>query len=202
MLRGSTANIIPSGGLNLIRGRLDILGRRLILSEAQIQMQGALVPYIHVLASVESDGITATVLIDGAATDPTVTFTSVPDLPQEEVLARLLFNRGLESMSAFQAVQLASAVATLAGSGGEGVMGALRRKTGLDNLDVKSDGTGNTSVTAGKYLSDKTYSEVTVGQSGKSTISLNYDLTPHITVKAIVDSQSDTAVGVVIKRDY
>ncbi|MGV8985771.1 MAG: translocation/assembly module TamB domain-containing protein [Cypionkella sp.] len=202
LLRGSTANIVPSGAFNLIRGRLDILGRRLVLTEAQIQMQGALVPYIHVLASIESDGITSSVLIEGDATDPKVTFTSSPDLPQEEVLARLLFNRGLDTMSAFQAVQLASAVATLAGSGGDGVMGALRRKTGLDNLDVQSDSTGNTSLTAGKYLGDKTYSEVTVDQGGQSSISLNYDLAPHITLKGHVDSDSSTGVGVFLQRDY
>ena len=202
ILRGTSDNIVPSGALNLIRGRLDILGRRLVLTEAQIQMQGALVPYIHVLASVTSDGITSSILIEGDATDPKVTFTSSPDLPQEEVVARLLFNRGLDTMSAFQALQLASAVATLAGTGGEGVIGALRQKTGLDNLDVQSDGTGNTSVTAGKYLSDKTYSEVTVDQAGKSSISLNYDVAPHITLKGHVDSDSSTGVGIFLQRDY
>ncbi|MBI1171151.1 translocation and assembly module protein TamB [bacterium] len=202
VLKGTTDNIVPSGALNLIRGRLDILGRRLVLSEAQIQMQGALVPFIHVLASVDSDGITASILIEGDATDPKVTFTSTPELPQEEVVARLLFNRGLDTMSAFQAVQLASAVAKLAGKGGEGVIGSLRRKTGLDNLDVQSDAAGNTTVTAGKYLSDKTYSEVTVDQGGKSSISLNYDLAPHITIKGHVDSDSSTGVGIFLQRDY
>ena len=202
VLRGTTDNIVPSGAFNLIRGRLDILGRRLLLTEAQIQMQGALVPYIHVVASVESDGITSSIVIEGDATDPKVTFTSSPDLPQDEVVARLLFNHSLDKMSPLQAVQLASAVATLAGSGGEGVIGSLRQKTGLDNLDVQSDAAGNTSVTAGKYLSDKTYSEVTVGGSGKSSISLNYDVTRHVTLKGSVDSDSNTSVGVLIQRDY
>ncbi len=202
VLRGTTANIVPSGAFNLIRGRLDILGKRLVLTEAQIQMQGALVPYVHVLASVESADITSSVQIEGDATNPAVTFVSVPELPQEEVLAHLLFNKGLSNISAFQAAQLASAVATLAGGGGGGIMGALRSKTGLDNLDVKSDATGNTSVTAGKYINEKTYSEVTVDQAGKSSISLNYDVTRNITLKGHVDSDSKTGVGIYLKRDY
>ncbi len=201
VLRGTSANIVPSGAFNLIRGRLDILGRRLVLTEAQIQMQGALVPYIHVLAAVESDGITSSVQIEGDATSPAVTFVSSPDLPQEEVLAHLLFNKGLANISAFQAAQLASAVATLAGGGG-GLLGSLRSKTGLDNLDVQSDGTGNTTVTAGKYINDKTYSEVTVDQSGKSAISLNYDVTRHITLKGHMDADNKTGVGIYLKRDY
>lgn len=202
VLRGTTANIVPSGAFNLIRGRLDILGKRLVLTEAQIQMQGALVPFVHVLASVESDGITSSVQIEGDATNPAVTFVSSPDLPQEEVLAHLLFNKGLSNISAFQAAQLASAVATLAGGGGGGILGALRSKTGLDNLDVQSDGTGNTSVTAGKYINEKTYSEVTVDQGGKSSISLNYDVTRTITLKGHVDADGKTGVGIYLKRDY
>ncbi len=202
VLRGTTANIVPSGAFNLIRGRLDILGKRLVLSEAQIQMQGALVPYIHVVASVESDGVTSSVQIEGNATSPAVTFVSSPDLPQEEVLAHLLFNKGLSNISAFQAAQLASAVATLAGGGGGGVLGALRSKTGLDNLDIQADGSGTSSVTAGKYISDKVYSEVTVDQTGKSSISLNYDVTRNITLKGHVDSDNKTGVGIYLKRDY
>lgn len=202
VLRGSTTAISPSGSFNLIRGRLDILGKRMVLSEAQFQLQGAMVPYVHVLASVESDDITATVQIDGEATDPTVSFTSSPELPQEEVLSHLLFNQGLANVTPFQAAQLASAVSTLAGKGGDGLLGNLRRKTGLDNLDVQSDGTGSSSLTAGKYLSDKTYSEVTVDQAGKSAISLNYDVARHITLKGHVDSEGSSSVGVYLKRDY
>ena len=87
VLRGRTDAIVPSGAFNLIRGRLDILGRRLNLSEALLQMQGALIPYVRILASVDSDGITASVLIEGPANDPAVSFTSNPALPQDEVLA-------------------------------------------------------------------------------------------------------------------
>ena len=201
-LRGTTDAIAPTGAFNLIRGRLDILGRRLDLSEALLQLQGALVPYVRILASVESDGITASVLIEGPANDPLVTFTSSPDLPQEEVIARLLFDRGLENLTAFQAIQLAGAVATLAGRGGEGVIGNLRRKAGLDNLDVKTDAVGNTAVTLGKYLSDKVYTEVTVDQGGKSAISLNLDIASHITLKGHVDSDGQTGIGVFLQKDY
>ncbi len=202
ILRGTTTKIAPSGAFNLLRGRLDILGRRLVLSEAQVQLQGALVPYVHILAGIDSGGISSSVVIDGDATNPTVTFTSSPDLPQEQVLAHLLFDRGLDKISAFQAAQLASAVAALAGRGGDGVIGTLRRKTLLDNLDVQADGTGNTTVTAGKYLGDKAYSEVTIGQSGTSSISLNYDLGRKLTAKTHTDSEGATGLGLFVTRDY
>ena len=201
-LGGTTQAMVPTGGFTLLRGRMDILGRRMTLSEASLDLQGALIPMVHVVASVEAADITAIVTVDGPATAPEVAFTSSPALPQEEVLAQLLFGRSLETVSAFQAAQLASAVATLAGRGGEGIMGKIRAKTGLDNLDVQTDGAGGGSLTAGKYLSEKLYSEVTVDSAGKSDISLNLDVARHITLRATVDTEGNSGAGIFLKKDY
>lgn len=201
-LQGSTANVVPSGAFNLVRGRLDILGKRLTLSQALLQMEGDFDPYLSVLASNEADGITASVQIEGRASEPTVSFVSSPELPEEEVLARLLFGRDLTSLSAFQAAQLASAVATLAGKGGDGIMSKLRKGFGLDDLDVSTDADGETSVKAGKYLSQNTYTEVEVDQDGQAKISLNLDLTESITVRGSAGAEGETSIGIFKEKDY
>ncbi len=201
-LTGTTADVIPIGAFNLIRGRLDILGKRLDLTEARLQMQGTLVPQLRVVATTENDGITSGVSIVGPASDPVVSFTSSPELPEEEVLSQLLFGQGLQNLSAFQAIQLASAVATLAGKGGEGVLSKLRKSAGLDNLDVNTGADGGTEVTAGKYISKKVYSEVTVDEAGKSEINLNLDISKSIKLQAKTGSSGDTGLGIVLQKDY
>jgi translocation and assembly module TamB len=142
------------------------------------------------------------VVIDGPADDPVVSFESSPELPQEEVLAQLLFGQTLQNLSALQAVQLAAAVRTLAGKGGDGLVSKLRRGIGLDNLDVKTATDGTSSVTAGKYLTDKIYSEVTVDQNGKSQINLNLDLRKHITLRGRASSDGTTGFGILLEKDY
>jgi translocation and assembly module TamB len=201
-LSGTTANVIPSGGFSLIRGRMDILGKRLTLSRADMTLEGRLVPEIAISASTDSGDVRTFVNVEGPADDPRVSFTSVPDLPQEEVLARLLFGRGLENLSAFQAAQLASAVATLAGRGGEGLISRLRRGTGLDDLDVTMAEDGSTSLRAGKYISENAYTEVEVGQDGKSRINLNLNLREGVTVKGKVGADGETGIGIFVERDY
>jgi translocation and assembly module TamB len=201
-LLGSLANPRPSGAFNLIRGRLDILGKRFDLDEALLQLEGDLVPFLRVMASSESQDITASVQIEGRADDPKVSFTSIPELPEEEVLALLLFGRGLQNLSALQALQLANAVATLAGRGGEGVVSRLRQSFGLDNLDVKTSDEGAAELTVGKYLGQNLYSEVTVDQDGKSQINLNFDLTDSITLRGSTGSGGNTGVGVFLEKDY
>ena len=201
-LQGTTADVRPSGGFRLIRGRMDILGRRLVLSRADLVMEGSLVPDISVAASTESDGITSTVTVDGPADNPVVSFASSPDLPQEEVLARLLFGRGLDKISALQAAQLANAVAVLAGRGGVGLVGNLRRNFGLDDLDVTTSEDGSTALKAGKYISENVYTEVEVDQDGKSQINLNLDLRDGVTVKGKLGADGQTGIGVYLQKDY
>ena len=202
VLRGTTADIRPAGAFTLIRGRLDILGKRLDLSEATLLLEGNFIPTVAVTASNESDGITSSIRIEGPATDPKVSFTSNPPLPEEEVLARLLFGRGIQNLSALQAAQLANAVATLAGKGGDGIVGRLRSGFGLDDLDVQSSETGGATLKAGKYLSKNLYSEVTIGQSGQSQINLNLDLSKSITLRGTAGSDGNTGIGVFLQKDY
>ncbi|MFN5999653.1 MAG: translocation/assembly module TamB domain-containing protein [Paracoccaceae bacterium] len=201
-LLGTTADVRPAGGFSLIRGRIDILGRRLVLARADLVLEGSLVPQISIAADTESDGITSTVTVEGPADDPEVRFTSSPELPQEEVLARLLFGRAIDKISALQAAQLANAVAVLAGRGGVGLVGNLRRNFGLDDLDVTTAEDGSAALKAGKYISDNVYTEIEVDQEGKSRINLNLDLREGVAVKGRLGADGETGIGVYLQRDY
>ena len=97
---------------------------------------------------------------------------------------------------------MASAVATLVGKSGEGLIGNLRKRAGIDNLDVTMGEDGSTALTVGKYISDKAYTEATVSQGGKSSISLNLDVAPHITLKGHLDEDGQTGIGIFLQRDY
>src|SRR5690606_31090329 len=201
-LGGTLRAISPSGAIELIRGRLDLLGKRLDLTEASLVLEGDLVPYLTVVASNQSDDVTSMVRIEGPVNAPEVTFTSIPELPQEEVLAWLLFGRGLESISPLQAAQLANAVATLAGRGGTGIVDRLRKGFGFDDLDVQTSEDGTASVSAGKYISRNVYTEIEVDQDGKLQINLNLDLRKGVTVKGRVGSDGDSGIGIFLERDY
>ena len=141
-------------------------------------------------------------ILDGPAAEPTVRFEATPDAPQDEVLAQVFFGRDVSQLSAFQALQLANAVASLAGSGGAGVISNLRQSFDLDDLDITTDDDGNAAVRAGKYLSENIYTDVTVGGAGGAAVSLNIDLTPNITAKGSVEADSNTSLGIFFERDY
>jgi len=201
-LTGNARQPIPIGELELIRGRVDLLGKRFDMTEGLIELQGSLIPVIRLVAQTQQDDITTRIIIDGEAQDPEITFESSPEMPQEEVLSQLLFGRGLDNISALQAAQLASAVATLAGRGGEGIVGRLRASTGLDDLDLTTDDQGKVSVRAGKYLSENLYTDVQVDGDGKTKLNLNLDVSKTLTARGSVDSEGDSAIGLFYERDY
>ncbi|MCE8472355.1 translocation/assembly module TamB domain-containing protein, partial [Rhodovulum sulfidophilum] len=159
-------------------------------------------PRLYFVAATQSGDVTARIVVEGPASAPEIKFSSSPELPQEEVISRILFGRGLDTLSPLQAAELASAVATLMGKGGQGILGALRGATGLDDLDVNSTEEGGTELSAGKYLSDKVYSQVTVNQKGQSEINLNLDVSPYVTLKGHAGAEGDTGIGIFYERDY
>lgn len=201
-LGGTTADVAASGVFNLIRGRMDILTKRLDLTEGQIDLRGSLDPWLRFVAQTEADDLSISIVLEGYASDPEISFTSSPDLPQEEILAQLLFGRSFDKMSAFQAAQMISAVATLSGKGSGGLTGQLRGALGLSDFDVTSTDEGATQFRAGAYISDKLYSEVTADSEGNNEINLNLDLTPSITVKGSASNAGETGLGIFFERDY
>lgn len=201
-LTGTTRNVIPIGTLELIRGRVDLLGKRFVLTEGLVEMQGSMIPVIRLVAETSQDGITTRIIIDGEARDPEITFESSPEMPEEEVLSQLLFRRGLDKISPLQAAQLANAVAVLAGRGGSGIVGSLRNQVGLDDLDLQTDDEGNVEVRAGKYLSDNLYTDVSVGDDGKTELNLNLDISETLRARGSMGSDGESTLGLYFERDY
>lgn len=201
-LTGTTADVNASGVFELIRGRLDILGKRLVLSEGLIDLRGALDPYLYFVGESTSDDFLVKVILSGSLSAPEVTFTSEPELPQEEVAARLLFGRGLQAISPFQAAQLVSAVATLSGHFSGGVTGQLRNALGLSDLDIATTNDGATQFRVGAYLSDNIYSEFSVDTDGNEEINLNLDVSRHVTIKGRASDDGNTGIGIYFEKDY
>ncbi|MBZ9707178.1 translocation/assembly module TamB domain-containing protein [Mesorhizobium sp. ESP7-2] len=176
-LTGPASSPQAVGTFTLQRGRLSILGKRLTFTEGTVGFSGSLVPYLNLTATTTTTGATVTIVVSGEATNPKFTFSSVPALPEDEVLAQLIFGRSMSNLSPLQIAQLAEAAGQLAGVGGStSLLENLRGAIGVDDLDVTTDEKGGTAVSAGKYLNDRTYVTIQKGDkpgSGKATIDLN-----------------------------
>ncbi|MFO1209585.1 MAG: translocation/assembly module TamB domain-containing protein, partial [Amaricoccus sp.] len=202
-IQGTTSDIQPVGQFDLRRGRLIILGQRIEFDQGNLQLVGNLDPQLYFVAQTRSGDVTAFVTVQGRASAPQITFSSEPALPQDEVLARVLFNRATQNLSAFQMAQLAAAAAELAGGGGgPGFLGEIRGATGLDDLDIITQEDGSTAVRAGKYVSKNVYVDVQSDTRGISTAEINLTVNDNLTARGSVASDGNTTIGLFFERDF
>lgn len=199
---GTTARVITEGEFDLIRGHLDFLGKRLNLEEVTISLLGDFTPFIRIVAVADIPDGQGRIVIDGPAVDPDFEFSSTPELPEDEVLAQILFGESISNLSALQAAELASSISELTGGKGFSLISGLRNSLGLDDLNVETDSEGNTTVRAGRYLTDNVYTDIAVDSDGETEINLNLDITDNFTAKASVESDGDSSLGIFFERDY
>lgn len=199
---GTLPNYKPNGRFELVRGRLALLGQRINLNSGAIILTGTKIPDLLMEARVVTDEIEATFFMEGPASAPELSFTSVPDLPDDEILARVLFGRAISELSPLQVARLAAAVGELSGRTGPGVFDQIREATGLDDLDFQTAEDGTTTVQAGKYIQENVYSTIEADSLGNSKATINLDINENVTARGSVESDGNTTIGIFFEKDY
>lgn len=206
-IRGTTAAPAILGRADLVRGGYEFAGKRFEMTKGIINFDGNSPPdpRLDIAATAEITGLTATVTVTGTASRPMIAFTSVPSLPEEELLSRLLFGSSITQISAPEAVQIGAALASLRGGGGLDPINKLRAAIGLDRLRIvgadAATGRG-TSVAVGKYIGRRLYAEIVSDGRGYNATQLEYRVTRWLSILATVSSIGRQGVDVKVSKDY
>jgi translocation and assembly module TamB len=137
---GTTAEPSITGKLEVVHGTYDFLGKTANLTSGTITFLGGkrIDPEINIEAQASSTDVIAIIKITGTATRPSIKLTSDPPLPQDEVLARVLFGTTVSKITPAQGFELAQAATALATGGDPGVLDRIRQGLGLDRLSLTS----------------------------------------------------------------
>lgn len=201
-LTGPVTGIQPVGGFDLIRGRLSILTQRISFEEGSVTLIGDLDPYLDFVARSQGRDIVVFITVRGRVSDLDITFSSQPELPEDEVLARLIFNRSISELSPLQLARLAAAAAELAGGSDTSLLGQLRGAVGLDDLDIVTDQEGNAAVRAGRYIQENIYLGVEAGAQGTTRGTINLDITEDLKARGALGSDGNSSLGIFYEKDY
>ena len=205
---GEPTNPRIRGRADLIRGDYEFAGRDFDLERGAIRFDGSVPanPALDIQANADTQGLNATIRVTGTALKPEIGFSSVPALPEDELLSRLLFGTSITSLSAPEALQLAGAVAALQ-EGGDGLnpINALRRAAGLDRLRILSADpqTGQqTAIAAGKFITRRAYVEIISDGAGYSATRAEFQFTRWLSVLSTISTIGRQSVNVRVSRDY
>ena len=195
------------GRADVVRGAYEFAGKRFELTRGVIRFQGAFPPdpVLDIVANATIQSLNATVSVTGTGQKPIIAFTSIPALPQDELLSRLLFGTSITNLSAPEALQLASAVASLRGGSGLDPINAVRKAIGLDRLRfVAADASvGNkTAIAVGKYVTRRTYVELITDGQGYSATRIEFAITRWLSLLSTISTVGRQSASVRVSKDY
>jgi translocation and assembly module TamB len=200
-VNGSARAPQVTGGFELLRGSLMLLSSRLTFTRGNVTFHGDVMPDLDLVAETSAGGVTAQISVTGPAVQPAFQITSNPSLPYDEILSRILFQKSSGSLSGFQALQLANAVATL--SGKADAFENVRKSLGVDSLDISTSASGGALVSATRAINDRVSVGVTTGARPQDNgVNLNFDVTRHVRLQAGVDSSGGSSAGVGLDWEY
>jgi translocation and assembly module TamB len=203
------------GGFDLQRGVFTLAGSRLNFYSGRISFTGADItgkidPTLDFTAQTMALDATVTLRITGVADAPQFELTSVPQLPQDEILARLLFGESAGQLTALQAAQIGAALVTLTGVGtGLNPLVEIQKHLGLDRLAVASNDTGipgstqnnGATIEAGRYLTNRIFLDLKQNTTGATQLQVQVDLTSKLKLQTQVGTGTATVQGTTPDND-
>ncbi|MGQ7828472.1 translocation/assembly module TamB domain-containing protein [Altererythrobacter sp. Z27] len=207
VLRGTTADPRIGGEAQVVRGTYTFAGTSFELTRGRIDfdVDAPIDPQLDIVAETERDGLNVTVNVRGKALTPEITFASDPALPEEEILARLLFGGSITTLSPTDALQLGAALASLRGGGGMDPINKLRSAIGLDRLRIVGADPvlgRETGVALGENLGRDFYVELITDGRGYSATQLEFRVTSWLSLLGSVSTLGRNSAVVEVSRDY
>ncbi|WP_052768817.1 translocation/assembly module TamB domain-containing protein [Aurantiacibacter marinus] len=208
-IRGTTDDPRLGGEVSVVprQGFYSFAGTRFEITQGDIYFDenAPIDPRIDLVAETEVDALSVTVNVRGNASQPDIAFSSVPALPEEELLARLLFGGSITNLSATDALQLGAAVASLRGGSGVGPINQLRNAIGLDRLRIVAADPAldrGTSVALGKNFGRRFYVEIITDGAGYSASNVEFRVTSWLNLLATVSTVGRNSAALEYRRDY
>ena len=209
LLRGTTDNPRIGGEARVVprQGFYSFAGVRFEITRGVIDFDENVPPdpRLDIRAETDVQDLSVTVTVRGNASRPEIAFSSNPALPEEELLARMLFGDGITNLSATDALQLGAAVASLRGGGGMDPINRLRESIGLDRLRIVPADPAlerGTAIALGKNFGRRFYAEIVTDGRGYNATELEFRVTSWLSLLASINTIGRGSVAAEYSRDY
>jgi len=205
------------GEVKVIRGRLDVLGRRFdIQRNSLVRFTGPPAePTLDITAVYTNvrEQVKVSMHVEGQGKNISLIPSSEPPLSESEIYTLLATGRtNLKRGGGSSEVGSAAAVSVLGSLAASQLKGAVNSKVGLDVLSVEAGDNGSlqgATLEAGKYINDQLY----LGYAGKvgadpnryensNAFRLEYQFLPRWSLEAVYGDAKSGSADVVWSRDY
>lgn len=209
-LKGDLEALQYEGQFKTVRGVFELFGKQFRLQKGQVSFANNSIA-MDISGSYKKGAQQIDVGISGTPDDIDISLSAVPTLPEDEIIAFIIFGKSLDTISPIEALQLAAAVQSLRSGSSRTFdpIGSTRQLLGVDSLNIGSgagaNGETGLNLGVGKYLNEKVYLEVertpNPSQPWKGNITI--ELAPNITLESSTGGEAGVGSAQLRwKRDY
>ncbi|MEY4590082.1 MAG: hypothetical protein RL497_2158, partial [Pseudomonadota bacterium] len=216
--QGPLNQLVYDGTFYTTKGTMDLFNKRFILDAGDVRFGHGQI-YLNIPAHYQSqvngqaqenstEAFTIQAKLQGDLNHLNLELHSTPTLPPDEVLARLIFGKQIQTITPFEGVQLAAALQQLRAGNGFDLMNSARSLLGVDRLNIDSqkntDGSTGVNVGVGKYISEKVYVEIqrTPNPNTPWQGQIEVELTPSVNFESNTGEHGQGGAKLLWRRDY
>jgi autotransporter translocation and assembly factor TamB len=205
---------ILDGTVETIRGFASFYGKKFTVQEGKVVFPGTeeINPFLDVWVTHTVSEYDVSIKVGGKAHQPTLTLSSVPELPQADIMALLVFGKTTDRLTNSEQSSMVNQAQQLVGGVVAGELEkALGKPLGLDTIDVeagKEAGTGSVSV--GRYVTQDIFLsyERDLGtksgntNKGGNTVGIEYSINRRLKLKGSGSDTGESALDLLWRHDY
>lgn len=183
-IQGNTNDPKFIGQVDLIKGKFSFSGRNFILQKGSLRFteKNQKTPFISVTGSINVKDVEILASINGPINNPQITFQSSPPMPLGSIASYLLFGQDIAEISSPQALELASALASVSGHS-PSFFEETKKSLGVDRIqiitvaDPSTESGEKMAIQVGKYVQEDvlvSYSQAAEYSAGDISIEITF----------------------------
>jgi translocation and assembly module TamB len=202
------APFILSGSVETVRGYASYYSKKFTVESGRVTFTGTpeINPMLDVTVAQKVSDYLVSIHVTGRAQQPTIVFSSTPELPQTDIISLLVLGKTTDRLTKRESNSLANEAQQVAGGFLAGQLEKTVGKTlGLDTIEITSgEHLGTGSVKAGRYVTQDLFLslEREVGRDSGTNVGLEYSLNRRLKVRGSSNEQGATAVDFFWRLDY
>jgi autotransporter translocation and assembly factor TamB len=199
---------ILDGTVETLRGFASFYGKKFTVQEGKVVFPGTeeINPFLDVWVTHTVSGYDVSIKVGGKAKQPVLTLSSVPELPQADIVALLVVGKTTDRLTNSEQNSLGSQAQQLVGGAAANELEkTLGKPLGLDTIELeagKEIGTGSVSV--GRYVTQDIFLsyERKLGSEGGNTVGIEYSINRRLKLKGSGSDTGESALDLLWRHDY
>jgi autotransporter translocation and assembly factor TamB len=206
------APFILSGNIETVRGYASYYGKRFTVESGHVTFTGTpeVNPMLDVTVVQKVSDYLVSIHVTGRARQPTIAFSSEPELPQADIISLLVLGKTTDRLTKSERNSLGDTAEQLAG----GIIAGELEKTlgkalGIDTIEISpGERWGSGTFKVGRYVTQDLFLSLgheavqDSGTSGGTSVGLEYSLNRRMKVRGSSSDQGETAVDFLWRLDY